>query len=160
MASLNCIIAGSSRARCAGAELGDQPYRIDAASLASGVCIGLAHGIVLFLHPGSATEATDTCPLPGLLGASHAMCDLRRQLLRVARSEVDVLIRGETGTGKEVVARALHEASARAGQPWVVVNMAAIPPGLAPAALFGASRGAFTGAERATEGYFQAARHR
>jgi two-component system nitrogen regulation response regulator GlnG len=65
-----------------------------------------------------------------------------------------VLIRGETGTGKELIAGAIHQASPRSRGPYLAVNMAAIPPSLAAAELFGAARNAFTGADRSREGYF------
>jgi two-component system nitrogen regulation response regulator GlnG len=68
-----------------------------------------------------------------------------------------VLLRGETGTGKELVARALHDAGRRRQGPYVAVNMAALPPSLAAAELFGAARGAYTGADRAKTGFFRAA---
>jgi two-component system nitrogen regulation response regulator GlnG len=82
---------------------------------------------------------------------------LREQIDQVAGTDLDVLLRGETGTGKELVATAIHRASRRAGAPLVSVNMAAIPTGLAAAALFGTARGAYTGAGRASEGYFRQA---
>jgi two-component system nitrogen regulation response regulator GlnG len=68
-----------------------------------------------------------------------------------------VLLRGESGTGKELVAHAIHEASPRRTGPYVAVNMAAIPPSLAAAELFGATRGAFTGADHDRPGYFSRA---
>jgi two-component system nitrogen regulation response regulator GlnG len=68
-----------------------------------------------------------------------------------------VLIRGETGTGKELVASAIHEAGARRSRPLVCVNLASLPAALAAAELFGATRGAFTGAARTQEGYFRRA---
>ena len=85
------------------------------------------------------------------------MQGLRRDIARVATCGLDVLIRGETGSGKELVARALHAQSERAVGPLVPVNMAAIPAGVAAAVLFGSARGAFTGAERNSVGYFQQA---
>ena len=73
---------------------------------------------------------------------------------RIAGIDSDVLICGETGTGKELVANAIHRASRRAGKALVSVNMAAIPSELSAASLFGSARGAFTGANQAREGYF------
>jgi two-component system nitrogen regulation response regulator GlnG len=70
---------------------------------------------------------------------------------------VPVLLRGETGTGKELVARALHDAGRRRSRAYLAVNMAAIPATLAAAELFGAARGAYTGADRKRDGYFQRA---
>src|SRR6185436_2003721 len=76
---------------------------------------------------------------------------------RIAGLDVPVLIRGETGTGKELVATAIHESSACSSGPLLCVNMAALPPGIAAAELFGATRGAFTGATRSQDGYFRSA---
>ncbi|HTE49732.1 MAG TPA: sigma 54-interacting transcriptional regulator [Kofleriaceae bacterium] len=76
---------------------------------------------------------------------------------KVARTDATVLLRGETGCGKEVIARALHAASARAGGPFVVVDCGALPAGLVESALFGHQRGAFTGAVSDATGAFRAA---
>ena len=93
----------------------------------------------------------------GLVGKSPAMRAVFAQLERAAESDVTVLLTGETGTGKEVAARAVHEASSRAAQPLVVVDCGAIPRSLIDAELFGYERGAFTGAERARPGTFELA---
>jgi two-component system response regulator GlrR len=92
-----------------------------------------------------------------LLGASTPMRELFARLARIAASEATVLIHGETGTGKELVARALHEASPRAQGPFVIVDCGALPESLLDAELFGHSRGAFTGAAGARAGAFEAA---
>lgn len=84
---------------------------------------------------------------PQLLGVSDSMRDLQKRLGRAAASNSTVLITGETGTGKEIAARVLHRASARAGGPFVAVNCAAIPDELLESELFGHSKGAFTGAQ-------------
>lgn len=93
----------------------------------------------------------------GLVGETPAICRLRRLIGDVAGTDVTVLIRGETGTGKEVVARALHAASARADGPFVAINCSAIPESLLEAELFGHERGAFSGAEKKRAGRFLAA---
>jgi len=93
----------------------------------------------------------------GLVGESPAICRLRRLIAEVAPTDVTVLVRGETGTGKEVVARAIHAASKRPEGPFVAVNCAAIPETRLEAELFGHERGAFTGAERRRAGRFQSA---
>jgi len=81
-----------------------------------------------------------------LVGASAAMRGVFDRLRKAAPTELTVLILGETGTGKELVAAAIHQASARANKPFVVVDCGAIPPSLAESALFGHERGSFTGA--------------
>ncbi len=94
-------------------------------------------------------------------GGTDARSDPMREVtataLRVARSAVPVLILGETGTGKEVLARKVHDASARQAGPFVSVNCAAIPAPLAESILFGHEKGAFTGASQRTPGVFEAA---
>jgi two-component system C4-dicarboxylate transport response regulator DctD len=82
-----------------------------------------------------------------LLGVSPPMENLRRQILELARTSVNVLIRGDTGSGKEQVARCLHDFSPRAAKPFVAVNCAAIPEHLFESELFGHESGAFTGAQ-------------
>ncbi|MBV1901132.1 MAG: sigma 54-interacting transcriptional regulator, partial [Kordiimonadaceae bacterium] len=89
-----------------------------------------------------------------LIGRSPAMQDIYRAMARVAQTDLTVLIVGESGTGKELVARALHAHSARQENPFVPVNMAAIPKELIESELFGHERGAFTGAESRTLGRF------
>jgi transcriptional regulator with GAF, ATPase, and Fis domain len=92
-----------------------------------------------------------------VIGASTAMRELFAQMDRVAASDAPVLILGETGTGKELVARAIHGASARASGPFVVVDCAALAASLVEGELFGHARGAFTGAVSARGGSFEAA---
>ncbi len=92
-----------------------------------------------------------------LLGRAPSMRRLFATLERVAATDYSVLIQGETGTGKELVARALHEESARREQPFIVVDCAAIPESLIESQLFGHARGAFTGALAPREGDFEAA---
>ncbi len=92
-----------------------------------------------------------------ILWASAAMKALMEQLERVAASETRVCIRGETGTGKELVARTLHEKSARHGGPFVTLNCAAIPAELMESELFGHEKGAFTGASARHVGKFEQA---
>jgi len=92
-----------------------------------------------------------------LLGESPAMREVFRLIGRVAASDLNVLITGETGTGKELVARALHDESARRGKPYVALNTAAIPSELLESELFGHEAGAFTGATRRHAGRFEQA---
>ncbi|WP_429631148.1 sigma-54 dependent transcriptional regulator [Tunturiibacter psychrotolerans] len=95
--------------------------------------------------------------LPEMIGASEPMRELTRLIRLVAPRSTTVLIEGETGTGKEVVARALHRLSERAGKPFAVLNCAAIPEALLEAELFGHTRGAFTGAVQSRTGRIEAA---
>ena len=92
-----------------------------------------------------------------IIGSSPAMERVRRLVERVADSSSTVLIRGETGTGKEMVARALHEMSSRRGEPFVAVNCSALPGTLIESLIFGHERGAFTGAERRIRGQLELA---
>ena len=92
-----------------------------------------------------------------ITGRSSAIRELREKITRVAPTNVTVLITGETGTGKELVARAVHCSSGRASKPLVAVNCAAFTETLLESELFGHERGAFTGADRAREGLFEAA---
>lgn len=92
-----------------------------------------------------------------LIGSSAALQRVRAEIELVARAEVTVLLCGETGTGKELVARAIHEASRRHAAPFVPVNCAALPDTLVESELFGHERGAFTGAVQAKPGKFELA---
>jgi two-component system response regulator GlrR len=95
--------------------------------------------------------------LGSLLGRSDAMRELFMQLTKVAASDASVLIHGETGTGKELVAQELHAASKRSSKPFVVVDCASLPENLLEAELFGHARGAFTGAVTTRTGSIEAA---
>ncbi len=94
-----------------------------------------------------------------LVGTSPAMQAIYKEIGRVASRPVNVLIRGETGTGKELIARALYQHSDRSGEPFVAINCAAIPETLLESELFGHERGAFTGAEERRIGRFEQANH-
>jgi len=102
----------------------------------------------------SLPESTSFGPL---VGGSAEMRSLFEKLSRVARTDLTVLVLGETGTGKELVARALHDASPRSRAPFVVVDCAAIPRSLGEATLLGHEKGAFTGADRARPSPFMEA---
>ena len=94
---------------------------------------------------------------PEMLGQAPAMQDVFRAIGRLAQSHVTVLITGESGSGKELVARALHKHSPRAAGPFVAINTAAIPKDLLESELFGHERGAFTGAQTSRRGRFEQA---
>lgn len=125
--------------------------------IARGVPLVLAGRIVLLLHLVEPEVGTSASSM-GMVGDSAGIRRVRVHVERVADLNVPVLIRGETGTGKELVARAIHDKSPRRTGPFVGVNLAAIPKELAAAELFGAAKGAFTGANRDREGFFQTAR--
>jgi len=95
--------------------------------------------------------------MPEMLGQAPAMQDVFRAIGRLSQSNVTVLITGESGSGKELVARALHKHSPRAGGPFVAINTAAIPKDLLESELFGHERGAFTGAQTTRRGRFEQA---
>ena len=103
-----------------------------------------------------ATQETATT-LNRLLGESQAMRDVRALITRVSRSQAPVAITGESGSGKELAARAIHDCSGRRSGPFVAVNCGAIPEQLMEAEFFGYRKGAFTGAQADREGYFQTA---
>jgi DNA-binding NtrC family response regulator len=94
---------------------------------------------------------------PALVAASPAMNEVLRLVDKVASSDATILIEGESGTGKELVARAIHKRSERAEARFVTINCAAIPAELLESILFGHEKGAFTGAEQASQGKFAAA---
>jgi transcriptional regulator with GAF, ATPase, and Fis domain len=96
-------------------------------------------------------------PLPEMVGDSPGMMELARMVRLVAPTSTTVLIQGETGTGKELVAKAVHKLSPRANKPFMVLNCAAIPEALLEAELFGHTRGAFTGAVQSRTGRIEAA---
>jgi len=104
-------------------------------------------------------SASDEAPteLPEILGQAPAMQEVFRAIGRLAQSNVTVLITGESGSGKEVVARALHKHSARRNGSFIALNMAAIPRDLLESELFGHERGAFTGAQAMRRGRFEQA---
>jgi len=129
---------------------------LTAEDVAAGIPLELAERVVVLLHlfdpePGDASK-----PL-GMVGDSAGIRQLRTAIERVVDLPVPVLIRGETGTGKELVARAIHDRSPRRGGPFVSVNLGAIQRELAAAELFGSTKGAFTGATRDRDGLFRAA---
>ena len=111
-------------------------------------------------HAKSRRPATKTQPQPlspEIIGEAPAMQEVFRAIGRLARSSISVLINGQSGTGKELVAGALHKHSPRAEQPFIALNMAAIPKDLIESELFGHEKGAFTGANNLRKGRFEQA---
>ncbi|MDA0149319.1 nitrogen regulation protein NR(I) [Vibrio sp. LaRot3] len=96
-------------------------------------------------------------PTPEIIGEAPAMQEVFRAIGRLSRSSISVLINGESGTGKELVAHALHRHSPRAKNPFIALNMAAIPKDLIESELFGHEKGAFTGANSVRQGRFEQA---
>ena len=101
--------------------------------------------------------ASSDAPVPEILGQAPAMQEVFRAIGRLAHSHTTVLITGESGSGKELVARALHRHSPRANEPFIALNTAAIPKDLLESELFGHERGAFTGAAAQRRGRFEQA---
>jgi two-component system nitrogen regulation response regulator GlnG len=135
----------------------------DAAWLRNGVVLDLSHRVVLLLHTVTALqEYLGAAPMSDetidIVGASDCLQRVLWEVRSVADLPMPVLLRGETGSGKELVARAIHQLSARRREPFVPVNLGAIPPSLAPSMLFGAELGAYTGAVKRQAGYFEQAR--
>ena len=95
--------------------------------------------------------------LEAIIGRGQAVSDLKKTVVKIARTDANVLIRGETGVGKELVARAIHELSSRSAHTFLPADCAAIPPNLLESELFGHEKGAFTGAHRSRCGLFEAA---
>lgn len=149
--------AGSSRLRCEGRDLRDS-QQMSEQQWSEGVTFTLADHVLIHVRRAVSPDAFQAVTsIPGLLGVSPAMDALRVALDDAAATGDDVLLIGPTGCGKEVVARALHARSSTPGAAWVAVNMAAIPSELAAASLFGARRGAYTGADANRPGFFQQA---
>jgi two-component system nitrogen regulation response regulator GlnG len=124
-------------------------------SLQTGLVLVLSKAVALLLHflPSEGASGPDL----GLFGESSEIRRLRAEIRRVADLDEPVLLRGETGVGKELVARAIHACSRRHEQEYVCVNIAAIPPTLAASELFGHRKSGFSGADHDREGYFRRA---
>jgi DNA-binding NtrC family response regulator len=130
------------------------PKPVDAEELCSVLeeAVGAARQMAKPVEIGRVYEEQDT-----LIGSSRAMARVYRELAKIAATPVTVLIRGETGTGKELIARALYQHGHRAHKPFITVNCAAIPENLLESELFGHERGAFTGAVSTRIGKFEQA---
>lgn len=147
------------RCRLQGEDISED-IKLDAEQLQRGLSLQVGHSVVLWLRLGPARAMPPPGAALGQLALrGHSVClqRLRQQIARAAMTDLDVLVQGETGTGKELAAVALHQSSHRSGGPFVPINMAAIPESLASALLFGSAQGAYTGAAKATKGYFQQA---
>jgi DNA-binding NtrC family response regulator len=119
--------------------------------------IGTPHSCPALPQQPDVPKLAQVEPLPGMIGTSTAMQQVYRMARLVASRTTTVLVAGPTGSGKELVAKALHALSPRAAKPFVVVNCAAIPEALLESELFGYARGAFTGAVQSQLGRIPAA---
>jgi len=150
--------------------LGDSPLRlvadgvpvcgeheISAEELERGVVLELAGRVALLLHTLIEEGPSAKAPTFGLVGESDGIVRVRREISRIGELEVPVLLRGETGTGKELVSQAIHRISRRRDAAFLSINLAAVPGSLAASELFGAVRGAYTGAVAGHAGYFERA---
>lgn len=132
-----------------------KPFDLDeAVDLIRRAC---SHGKRRFKTHREGLLVTEPEPVPEIIGEAPAMQEVFRAIGRLARSHITVLINGESGTGKELVARALHRHSPRVKEPFIALNMAAIPRDLLESELFGHERGAFTGAQSRRAGRFEQA---
>jgi len=133
--------------------------QVAAAMLPDGARIRVGRTDVVLRYPPEASpvELWPEERFGALIGASTAMRELFAQMSRVAQTDAPVMILGETGTGKELAARAIHDQSVRAGGPFVIVDCAALASSLIEGELFGHTRGAFTGAVASRAGSFEAA---
>ncbi len=129
------------------------PVTFDLDQLRQGITLDLAGCVLLLLHLVP-TEADELVSHQGIFGDSLAIRRVRAEIAKVADLDTSVLIRGESGAGKELVARAIHTGSTRAARSYVAVNAAAIPNAMAASALFGHAKGAFTGAAAKSVGFF------
>jgi len=117
----------------------------------------LDQGLLRRQNAALKTDLSRDYPIEGMVGASAPMLEVFERIRRVAATDATVLIFGDSGTGKELVARAIHEGGTRRGGPFVAVNCAAIPETLIEAELFGHEKGAFTGAIAKKAGLIEAA---
>jgi two-component system response regulator PilR (NtrC family) len=111
----------------------------------------------LSLSNNTKAPTENTTDIPNMIGVSQAMLQLKNQIKKVARSQAPVFIHGESGSGKELVARAIHQLGSKQNQAFIAVNCGAIPSELMESEFFGHRKGAFTGATQNKEGFFQAA---
>lgn len=144
------VDTGSKNGTCLG------PYRVREAYLGQDALIRLGQSLlgVRISSDARPLEISARKSFGALLGESHAMRVLFARLARLAHADVPVLIEGETGTGKELVARAIHSEGGRRDRPFVVVDCGAVAPSLVESELFGHLKGAFTGAESTRAGAF------
>ncbi|MFP2925798.1 sigma 54-interacting transcriptional regulator [Pyxidicoccus sp. 3LG] len=147
---------GGTQVHVAGSPL-QGVWELSREEVSDGVPLELGGRVVVLLHLVEVSGEAVAPDSLGMVGESTGLLRLRRHIERVADLDVPVLIRGETGTGKERVAQAIHQRSRRRDEKFVSVNLGAIPKELAAAELFGTHKGAYTGATQSREGFFRAA---
>ncbi len=156
LASAQCTTSSVAQAMQAGAA-----YYVEKPLLAEELTRGVQAALGTDSLPGSfesiEAQAAPQDPIPELVGVSTCIRNVKQLIQAAARTTSPVFIHGATGTGKEVVARAIHRLSDRSKKPFIAVNCGALPDGLAESELFGAEKGAFTGAGAAREGLVRAA---
>lgn len=130
----------------------EREVRLAAEQVAAGVVLTLGRAVVLCLHWMDCLPKHN--PIAGVAGVGSIAIHLRDQIRMVAPTDLPVLLLGETGTGKEIAARAIHALGKRSAAPLVAVNMATLTESLAAGDLFGATRGAYTGAQCERPGLF------
>jgi two-component system nitrogen regulation response regulator GlnG len=153
--SLKLRPLGDAQPIALGGELLDEPVVLDEGDLMRGAVLTLGRRIALCIH--LAVPPSKQVQDLGFVGHSDVMNAVRTSILAVADLSKPVLIRGETGTGKELVANAIVVNGPRKNKPFVPVNIAALPPQLVAAEIFGHEKGAFTDAARERNGLFQEA---
>ncbi|MDN4502369.1 nitrogen regulation protein NR(I) [Alteromonadaceae bacterium BrNp21-10] len=127
-----------------------KPFDIDEA-------VSLTQRALNHARENARTQKIEDIPTTEIIGEAPAMQEVFRAIGRLSRSSISVLINGQSGTGKELVARALHQHSPRADKAFIALNMAAIPADLIESELFGHEKGAFTGAQTTRQGRFEQA---
>jgi two-component system nitrogen regulation response regulator GlnG len=155
MSAYTDVATTAAAYRCGAVDYLAKPFDLD--DVVATVQRALADEASAASVPLAEPPGHDSAGAPALLGHSVPMRAVFRLIGRVAASDLNVLVTGETGTGKELVARALHDESARREQPFVALNTAAIPTELLESELFGHEAGAFTGAVRRVVGRFEQA---
>jgi DNA-binding NtrC family response regulator len=134
-----------------------QSVRVSAGEMRLGDTLRLGETVIVLVDKDRSEPSRAGEVLPGIVGVSEVMRRMARTVRLLAPSDLNVLVTGETGTGKELVARALHGLSSRSGGPFVALNCSSIPRDLIESELFGHERGAFTGAVDSRPGLFEQA---
>lgn len=134
-----------------------QSVRVSEGEMRVGDTLRLGETVVVLVDSDRTEPSKSGEVLPGIIGTTAVMQRMARTVRLLAPSDLNVLVTGETGTGKELVARALHRLSPRAGRPFVALNCGSIPRDLIESELFGHERGAFTGAVDSRPGLFEQA---